>query len=144
MIVLAWNSRGLARPAAVRNLRAMVHSLNPSCIFIQETKINNSSVVKVVEKLGFAHYCIVPALGTAGGLLLAWKIGVDIEVTVANQSIINVLIFSEPEYHPWMLTLVHGPPSKYGRIPFWDHLHKIAAAFSGPWLCCGDFNCIVS
>jgi exonuclease III len=144
MIVLAWNSRGLARPAAVRNLRAMVRSLNPSCIFIQETKINDSRVVKVVEKLGFTHHCIVPALGTADGLLLAWKIGVDIEVTVANQSIINVLIFSEPEYHPWMLTLVHGPPSKYGRIPFWDHLKKIAAAFSGPWLCCGDFNCIVS
>ena len=96
----------------------MIRSLNPSCIFIQETKIEDSRVVKVVEKLGFAHHYNVPAIGTACGLLLAWKIGVDIEVTVTNQSIINVLIFSELEYHPWMLTLVHGPPSKYGRIPF--------------------------
>ncbi len=144
MIVLAWNSRGLARPAAIRNLKVMVRSLNPSRIFIQETKIEDSRVVKVVEKLGFAHHYNVSAIGIACGLLLAWKIGVDIEVTVTNQSIINVLIFSELEYHPWMLTLVHGPLSKYGRIPFWDHLNKIAAAFLSPWLCCGDFNCIVS
>uniref|UniRef100_A0A2N9G9R7 Reverse transcriptase domain-containing protein n=1 Tax=Fagus sylvatica TaxID=28930 RepID=A0A2N9G9R7_FAGSY len=34
--------------------------------------------------------------------------------------------------------------SKRESIPFWDHLNKIAAAFLSPWLCCGDFNCIVS
>jgi hypothetical protein len=111
MIILAWNSRGLARPAALRNLRAMVCSINPSCIFLQETKIEDSRVVKLVEKLGFVYHCC--------GLCLGWKEMVDIEVTVANKSLINILVFSDLTYHPWMLTLVHGPHSKSGRIPFW-------------------------
>ena len=83
-------------------------------------------------------------MGTAGGLCLGWKEGVDIEVTVANKSLINVLVFFDPTYHSWMPTLVHGPHSKSGRIPFWDQMNKIASSFAGSWLCCGDFNYILS
>ena len=144
MIVLACNSRGMARPVAARNLRAVVRSINFNCIFIQETKINDSRLLHVVTNMGFEHHFCVPSCGTAGGLFLGWKAGVDIEITVANQSLINVLVFSDPEYQPWMLTLVHGPPSKSARTPFWEQLMTLAESFSSPWMCCGDFNCIMS
>jgi exonuclease III len=118
MIVLAWNSRGMACPAVARNLRAMVRSINPSCISIQETKINDSRFLHVVTNMGFEHHFCVPSYGTAGGLFLGWKARVDIEITVTNQSLINVLVFSNLEYQLWMLTLVHGPSSKSARTPF--------------------------
>ena len=85
MIVLALNSRGMARLAAIRNLRVMVCSINPSCIFIQETKITDSRLLQIIVNKGFVNHFCVPSCGTAGRLLLGWKYGVDIEITVANQ-----------------------------------------------------------
>ena len=35
-------------------------------------------------------------------------------------------------------------PSKTRRIHCWDHLLTLVDSFLGPWMCCGDFNCITS
>ena len=43
-----------------------------------------------------------------------------------------------------MLTLVHGPSSKLAITPFWEQLMTLVESFFGPWLCYGDFNCILS
>ena len=118
MIILAWNNRGMARSSACRNLKAMVRSLNPSCLFIQETKVGEEKLEGLVRNLGFVNQCLIPAIGTGGGLLLGWWKEVDLEVTVANQRLINALVFNEPLNQPWMLTFVHGPHSKSGRAPF--------------------------
>ena len=70
MIVLALNSRGMARPAAIHNLRVMVRSINPSCIFIQEMKISDSRLLQIIVNKGFVNHFCVPSCGTASGLLL--------------------------------------------------------------------------
>jgi hypothetical protein len=144
MLVLAWNCRGMARPTTIRKLKALVCSFNPSCIFLQETILDVSKVVVIVERLGFLKHYIIPSVGIAGGLCLAWKEEIELEVTMANQNIINALIFLEPQNQPWMISLVHAPSNQYGRIPFWEHLQTIGDSFVGPWLCAGDFNCVVS
>uniref|UniRef100_A0A2N9G6T6 CCHC-type domain-containing protein n=1 Tax=Fagus sylvatica TaxID=28930 RepID=A0A2N9G6T6_FAGSY len=78
-------------------------------------------VAAVVERMGFCKHCLVPSMGIAGGLCLAWKDGVDIEVTLANQFVINAMVFFDPPNQPWMMTFVHAPHNRSG-----------------------DFNCILS
>jgi hypothetical protein len=144
MLILAWNCHGMARPLAIRNLKAPVCSFNPSCIFIHETKIDVNRVAVVVERMGFCKHCLIPSMGIAGGLCLAWKDGVDIEVTLANQFLINAMVFFDPPNQPWMMTFVHAPHNCSGRSIFWDQLNFIGSSFRGLWLCAGDFNCILS
>jgi exonuclease III len=102
----------------IRKLKALVRNFNPSVIFIQETKIDVNRVTTIVERLGFLKHCIVPSMGIAGGLCLVWKEEIEIEVTLATQNLINALVFSKPLNQPWMVTLVHAPPSRSGRLSF--------------------------
>uniref|UniRef100_A0A2N9HXB0 Reverse transcriptase domain-containing protein n=1 Tax=Fagus sylvatica TaxID=28930 RepID=A0A2N9HXB0_FAGSY len=105
----------MARPTTIRNLKALVRSFNPNCIFLQETKLEVSKVAVIVERLRFLKHCIIPSVGIAGGLCLAWKEKIKLEVTLANQNIINALIFSEPQNQPWMISLVHAPSNRQRR-----------------------------
>jgi hypothetical protein len=76
--------------------------------------------------------------------LLGRMDGVDIEVTLANQFVINALVFSDPLNQPWMMTIVHAPYNRSSRSIFWDQLNTIGSSFRGLWLCAWDFNCILS
>uniref|UniRef100_A0A2N9IIB3 Reverse transcriptase domain-containing protein n=1 Tax=Fagus sylvatica TaxID=28930 RepID=A0A2N9IIB3_FAGSY len=140
MLILSWNCRGLARPAAFRSLRALVRINNPDCIFLMETKSPLESMQEVTNLLGFSQAVFVPPVGTAGGICFGWKPGVDIEPTFQSQNLINLLVFSDPPNKPWMLSAIYGPPYKKKKRKFWEDMHQIASSFSGPWLCFGDFN----
>jgi hypothetical protein len=140
MLVLSWNCRGLARPAAFRSLRALVRLNNPDCIFLMETKSSVEIMTEITSSLGFTHAVFVPPIVSAGGLCFCWKPGVDIEPTSQNQNLINLLVFSDPPNLPWMLSAIYGPPYKKMKRIFWESLHQTASSFSGPWLCMGDFN----
>ncbi|KAK9287748.1 hypothetical protein L1049_016188 [Liquidambar formosana] len=110
MNLLAWNCRGLARPAAIRSLLALVHDTQPDVVFLAETKITDATVKKMLYTLGFLFLVSVPPVNTAGGLCLAWRKRMEIEVTVSDAFFINALVFSSPPSIPWMFTCVYGPP----------------------------------
>ncbi|KAK3014543.1 hypothetical protein RJ639_008317 [Escallonia herrerae] len=146
MILLAWNVRGLGRAERVRALKNDVRHLKPDILFLSETLSSSSRLSHILEPLGFTNLCFVPPSGIkkpAGGLCLAWKMGVDIEITLQNQNIINALVFSDPPTTPWMLSMVYGPPHWTNKRQFWDDMDTTAKAFNGPWLCMGDFNAVV-
>ncbi|KAK9287687.1 hypothetical protein L1049_016125 [Liquidambar formosana] len=144
MIILAWNCRGLARPAAVRALRALVRDKHPDVIFLAETKITDGKLKSCLSALGYPNFVSTPPLHTAGGLCLGWRNGVEIEITLSNNFLINALVFSSPSSQPWMLTTVYGPPYWQTKLAFLDQLDVLANSFVGPLLCLGDFNCILS
>jgi hypothetical protein len=140
MLILSWNCRGLARPAAIRSLRALIRINNPDCIFLMETKSSVASMQDITTSLGYTLAVFVPPVDSAGGLCFGWKPGVDIEPTSQNHNLINLLVFSDPPNLPWMLSAIYGPPYKKKKKIFWESMHQIATSFSGPWLCIGDFN----
>lgn len=142
MRVFHWNCHGLARAAAVRTLRAWIGKLSPDVIFLVETKIGDVS--SVFCRLGFSNFVQQPSVGRKGGLTLAWRAGVDLEVSAINQSFINALIFSDPRHVPWMLTLVYGPSIWSDKPRFWEQLRSVGQAFNGAWMCLGDFNSVIS
>ncbi|KAK3033970.1 hypothetical protein RJ639_034134 [Escallonia herrerae] len=147
MILLAWNVRGLGRAERVRALKNDVRHLKPDILFLSETLSSSSRLSHILEPLGFTNlYFVPPPSGIkkpAGGLCLAWKMGVDIEITFQNQNIINALVFSDPPTIPWMLSMVYEPPNWTNKRKFWDEMDTTAKAFNGPWLCMGDFNAVV-
>jgi hypothetical protein len=41
-------------------------------------------------------------------------------------------------------TFVYGEPQRENRSEFWDFLRFMRAQWDGPWICCGDFNEVLS
>lgn len=115
---------------------------NPEFLCLAETKVDN--VASILNFVGFFHFVIHPPLGRQGGLLLAWRVGVDVEVVCVNANAINVLVYFDPSNTPWLLTRVYGPTNWHLKPNFWNSLQDLTHAFAGPWLCLGDFNCILN
>lgn len=88
--------------------------MNPDIIFLVETKVQDVS--SMFCRLGFINFVQQPPDGRRGGLALAWRAGVDLEISAINQHLINVLVFSDPGHIPWMMTLAYGP--LFGLISF--------------------------
>ena len=107
MRLTIWNCRGMARPAAARSLRALERRFNPDIVFLSETKVNSSG--SLLNQLGFVNFVEWPSCGRRGGLAMAWKNGVNLEVRGCTEHLINVIIRSDSPHQPWMLTGVYAP-----------------------------------
>ena len=76
-------------------------------------------------------------------MAFAWRPGVDFEMTYVDSNVVNMLMYSDPLYNPWMLTFVYGPTLWKLKQKFWHTLSAIGNCFNGPWLCLGDFNSLL-
>ena len=96
MKILAWNCKGLARPAAVWTLRRLIRDQSPDILFLSETKISPPQVSATLNSLGFFLMSQVAAIGINGGLVLTWRLGIDLECFVLNKNNISAWCFSNP------------------------------------------------
>lgn len=142
MKLSCWNCRGLAQPAVARSLRAPEKKHCPDIVFLLETKLSFSSPLLVL--LGFVNFVEWLAIGTKGGLILAWKNGCDVEITACRENFISAVISSNLPQLPWMFTEVYAPTEWHKKELFWRHLAANSDSFNGLWLCVGDFNSILS
>jgi hypothetical protein len=85
----------------------------------------------------------VPPSGSKGGLLLAWRHGVNLECFSTDVNKINAWCYSDPPHTPWILSCLYGPPYRKYDSCFWDSLTADGNNFVAPWLCIGDFNKIL-
>jgi hypothetical protein len=97
------------------------------------------------EQYGFLFdgSCPPPPSGTKGGLLLAWRHGVDLECFLTDVNKISAWCYSDPPNSPWILSCIYGPPYRKYDGCFWDSLSAMGDNYSAPWLCIGDFNKIL-
>jgi hypothetical protein len=98
----------------------------------------------VLEALGpdFDDYTYLPAIGTRGGILLAWKSRV---VTITDPLFTTNALTAKVSMGastPWWITVVYGPQHIDDKIQFLQELRDIRADCQGPWMLCGDFNLI--
>jgi hypothetical protein len=98
----------------------------------------------VLEALGaeFDDYVYLPAAGTRGGILLAWK---SREVSITDPLFTtNALTakVSSPASPSWWISVVYGPQDDDDKVAFLEELRTVRADCPGPWMICGDFNLI--
>jgi exonuclease III len=143
-MVLVANVRGLNDRAHRTGVRSVVASTNASIVCLQETKLAAVSPSIVIEALGadFDAYFCLPANGTRGGILVAWKSRV-VQLDSAHVDVNRVTArVTPPGSAPWWLTCVYGPQDEADKIAFLAELREIRRLRPEPWLLCGDFNMI--
>jgi hypothetical protein len=144
MKILAWNYRGLSRAFATFSLRGKIRSHSPDVLFLSKTKLQPLHSSVILNSLGFYLMLHAPPSGTKGGLLLAWRHGVDLVCCSSSTNILSTWCYSDPPDSPWLLSCIYGPPVHKNKTMLWDSLLDVGKDFHGPWLCIGDFNMILS
>jgi hypothetical protein len=85
----------------------------------------------------------VAPIGSCGGLVLAWRAGVELESFITNKHNITSWCLSDPPNSPWIFSCLYGPPEKKNKAAFWDSLTAAGEDFDSPWLSIGDFNFVL-
>lgn len=143
--LVVWNVRGLNAPGRRHGVRELVRSTGAVLVCLQETKLASISLSHVMQFLGneFRDFVYLPAVGTRGGILLAW---VASEVTVSNPIIRDFSTSAQVSFGrvPWWFTGVYGPSSDVDadQVAFLAELRDVRRGCSGPWLVSRDFNMI--
>ena len=96
MKILSWNFRGFVRPATICSLRILCRLNRPNVLFLCETKVNFFEAQNPLSRIGFPFFVQVPAVGTKEGLVLAWKVGFDLEPIRLSPHQISCIIYSTP------------------------------------------------
>jgi exonuclease III len=72
--ILIWNVRGLNARLHRDAVRELVRAERPSIVCFQETKLGVIFDFDVIQIVGAGFdYCYLPAVGTHGGILVAWR-----------------------------------------------------------------------
>ena len=87
--------------------------------------------------MGFDGCFAVSSEGKSGGLALFWANGRSVSLKHYSSNIIDVLITNP--MGDWRCTFVYGEPKVKLQHRLWDQL-LFVRAWSGPWVCAGDFN----
>jgi exonuclease III len=117
---LVWNVRGLNNPARRNAISQVVQAACPSIVCFQETKMEVVTVEIVRHCLGnkFEKFFYLPAIGTRGGILLAWDASV---VALSNphrtENTLSALV-QHVEGVQWWITGVYGPQLDHEKILF--------------------------
>ncbi|KAF4368237.1 hypothetical protein F8388_022870 [Cannabis sativa] len=90
------------------------------------------------------HFVVVDyipkPIGSAGGLALCWKLGVDCNIQRADKFQIQACISSDPPDKPWILMGVYGPPVYAEKEGFWKEISEFVCNCTLPVLLIGDLN----
>jgi hypothetical protein len=114
-------------------------------VCVSESKLQSVNAFDVVECFGprFDGFAYLPAVGTAGGVLVAW---VSEEVRVSQNRVDNFSVSVELSVRggaAWWISAVYGPTCASLQPAFLDELRDLRQALQGPWAVTGDFNLIV-
>lgn len=144
--IVVWNVRGLNSPARHSAIYQVIAAAGPSLVCLQETKMEDVTADVVRQCLGnnFENYYFLPAIGTRGGILLAWD---DTMVKVINphrtENTLTALV-KPNEGVQWWITGVYGPQSDAEKVEFLQEIVDVRDLHAGPWLLVGDFNLLVN
>jgi hypothetical protein len=78
MKLQAWNYIGLSHASTIHSLRGKIQKYSPDILFLFETKTQTAHAIVLLNSLRFFFMSHALPTGTKGGLLLAWRRGVDL------------------------------------------------------------------
>ena len=129
--------------STVGELCWLMQTYHPSLLFLLETKMAEKRVRNFMCSLGFSNSYALSSEGQSGSLCLFWLSSVGVSLKAFNNRCIDVHV--KPDQGPvWRATFVYGEPRRENRCQFWDFIRFMRAQWDGPWICCGDFNEVLS
>ena len=142
MSCLAWNCRGLGNLRTGRELVKIIQAKDPAVVFLAETLTDDARLEVIQRSIGFDHRWVVPRVGRGGGLVLYWKVSINLMVEDSDRYYIDAMIDKNKE-NEWRLMGFYGEPNTARRHEAWDKLRALNSQQEKPWLCFGDFNEII-
>lgn len=142
--ILVWNVHGLNAAAHRDAVRELVGAKRPYFVSLQETKLSVISDFDVMQILGPGYdYSYLPAEGTRGGILVAWKASIwsVTHIRPRTYSISARVRLIADDSEMWLM-MVYGPSRDADKPAFLAELRELRGVRSGPWLLNGDFNLI--
>ncbi|KAJ1257222.1 hypothetical protein BS78_K172300, partial [Paspalum vaginatum] len=109
--ILVWNARGLNNQARRNSVCDTILSSHADIVCIHATKLAavSSQLLLTVFGAAFDKFVTLPADGSRGGILIAWK-GACCHTISSRVDRYSVSIqFAEQEGRNWWFTGVYGP-----------------------------------
>ncbi|XP_072072055.1 uncharacterized protein [Arachis hypogaea] len=122
----------------------MSRSHFPELGFLCETKNQACNVEQKLKATGFSNWFIVDPDGVAGGMVLAWREGVTVQVVQSDQFFIAERITDQGLNERWGLIGVHLNTNEQVRSLQFSQLQLVIQQFGGKVVVTGDFNAITS
>ena len=139
MSLLCWNCRGLGNPQTVQELDYLIRAQDPTVVFVAETWPIEARLKVFLKILNFGNMHVVSKVTQGGGLVLLWRMDVQLRVVSSSLNHVDAII-NEGRENTWRFTRIHGALETSNRHISWNLLHNLNAQFDFPWLCAGDFN----
>lgn len=92
MMIIAWNTRGIARTSFKRNFLYLFHNHHPDIFILTETRVSITNTEKIMEGLPFENRVLMEPDGFTGGVLIIWNSRVDFEVGSQNKQGIHDIV----------------------------------------------------
>lgn len=137
---IAWNFQGLGNPSKPENcnsLNDLLNHENPDILFLSETKQQTKNVEIILRKINIQNYWIVPPVGSAGGLILAWKNNVNLTIIDYCENQINARILDQTTNSYWILSCFYGSPYRPLKFSSWQMIRGMATFITEPWIILG-------
>ncbi|KAJ1283662.1 hypothetical protein BS78_03G145600 [Paspalum vaginatum] len=118
--ILVWNARGLNAKARHNSVRDTILSSRADIVCLQETKVATLSTHLLLTVFGpdFDKFVSLPAEGTCGGILIAWKSTVCQAISTRVDSFSASVLFAGLDGANWWFTGVYGPQEDENKVLF--------------------------
>ncbi|XVE81889.1 hypothetical protein DITRI_Ditri15bG0102300 [Diplodiscus trichospermus] len=147
MKIGTWNIRGLGRGEKKRAVKKLVSKGKLNMLFLQETKLKNTSVrlSRWLRGSSFFRGVFVDAEGTAGGLVTCWDENFFEEESriTSNRFILLIGFIKSINLRCGFMNL-YAPNDDAERMNFWNELEELLSNVEIPWCLGGDFNVVRS
>ena len=144
MKILSWNIRGSGSSSKRRAIKQVLCKVNPDIVVLQELKREEVSrtFVGSLWRSRFKEWLVLPALGTAGGILIMWDVRrVIVKDSLLGEFSVSILVEMEGNSN-WWFSGVYGPSKARFRDRFWDELVGLSSLCGDKWCIGGDFNVV--
>lgn len=144
---LSWNCRGLGSPRAVTALKGVVRIERPHFVFLSEKKLKGKEWEGIKVMLNHHNFIGIDCNGEGrhrkGGLAMFWNDEIDLTLISSSTNHMDFVV-TNANGSQWRLTGLYGYPEAENKEKTWRIMRQLKDANSLPWLCFGDFNCILA
>jgi hypothetical protein len=151
MKILAWNCRGLGKPAAVRALKQIILTHHPDKVFLSETKLQRAELVSKINAFGnrlpnnFCVDCTLSNSNRRGGLAMLWSSNVNLSIIGFNERWIDCYVDCGNTHDSWRATGIYGYSNHHQKPMTCDLISDLSISnHHENWLLFGDFNLILN